>query len=181
MKKKLWYFISLFVLAITAIFVVPAIKDSDISVNAEEAPVEVSIEAVYAQNGYGYPEEAGWVTFKVSLSKAQKTDVFVYLETRDISAIASKGDYSGMSGDGGVKIDRNMFGKTFIIATKRAEYAVKGENGIIYSREFEVVITGVKGIDNYKIVKSSAKARIGYKGLSWLPSIGGKRWQCDYK
>ena len=162
MKRKLWYVISLLVLAFTAIFVVPSIKNIDINVNAEEAPVEISLEAVSAQNGYGYPDESGWVTFKVSLSKAQKTDVFVYLETRDISAIASKGDYSAMSGDGGVKIDRNMFGKTFIIATNRAEYAVKGENGIIYSREFEVVITGVKGISNYKIVNSSAKAMIGY-------------------
>ena len=164
MKKKLWCFISLLVLAITAIFVVPSIKNIGINLNAaEEEPVEISIEAVSTQNGYGYPDESGWVTFKVSLSKVQKVDVFVYLETRDISAIAAKGDYAGIIGNtSGVKIDRNMFGKTFIITTNRAEYAVKGENGVIYSREFEIAITGVKGIENYKIVKSTARAMIGY-------------------
>ena len=55
-----------------------------------------------------------------------------------------------------------MPGKNFIIATKRSEFAVKGPDGIIYSRSFEVVINDVVGLENYKIVNSSAKAMIDY-------------------
>ena len=78
MKRKLWYFISLLVLAITAIFVIPSVKNLDFSVNAEEETVEVSIKALNVENGFGYPDDVGIVNFRIELSKIQKKEVKVY-------------------------------------------------------------------------------------------------------
>lgn len=169
MKSKIFRLVLLFVVVLAAICVVPNFKSNLKSVVAADSEYEISIDPknkVYYHD-YSYPNDAGAVYFTISISKAVDTDVKVYYETRDKSAIASSGDYTAKSSF--ATIPKNETSVDIVIYVGRAEYAVGSPSGINNmvpcSREFEVVLTNVVGIENFKYKDQIGHGMIGYNYL----------------
>ena len=165
MKKKRFRIVLLFVVVLATICVVPTLKSNLKSVVAADSKYEISIDPknkVYYHD-FSYPNDAGAVYFTISISKAVDTDVDVYYETRDKSAIASSGDYTAKSSF--ATIPKNETSVDIVIYVGRAEFAVKAFNGDIHSREFEVVLTNVVGLENFEYKDQIGHGMIGYNYL----------------
>ena len=162
MKSKIFRIVLLIIIVSTAIFVTPNFKSNVKGVVAETAEYEISIDPkdkVYYHD-YSYPNDAGAVYFTISISKAVDTDVDVYYETRDKSAIASSGDYTAKSSF--ATIPKNETSVDIVIYVGRAEFAVVDFSGATCSREFEVVLTNVVGLENFKYKYQIGHGMIGY-------------------
>lgn len=159
MKKKISRLLLIFILTFVTLFVGSS-TDSDIKVNAASSEYEISISPKYIMSGYAFPLEPGVVYFTISISKEYNQDIDVYYETRDKSAIASLGDYTAK--ESFATIPKNKKTVDVAVYVGRSEFAVMDQMGMIYSREFEIVLTDVVGITNFTYGKQSAKAMIGY-------------------
>ena len=162
MKSKIFRLVLLFVVVLAAICVVPTFKSNLKSVVAADSEYEISItpKDIKYWNEFAYPNDAGNVYFTVKMSKPADTDVKVYYETRDRSAIANLGDYTAKSTY--TIIPKNETSTDIVVSVGRAKYAVKDLNAITHSREFEVVLLDVEGLEDFRYGQQSAKGMIGY-------------------
>lgn len=154
MKKKILFLLSFLILSMSILFVVPQFNVKAVSYTRE---IEINPRG---EEKYAYADITGRTYFEISMDFAYDNDVYVYFETKNKSAVAELGDYMAKS-----SVAVIQKGKTSVIINiyaGRSEYAVIDVDGVAHSREFEVCITAVEGIENYVITKSSASGMIWY-------------------
>lgn len=138
-------------------------------------------------DGVAQPSTDGYVYFKIALDRAPEENVRVYYHTRDMSAIASEGDYDAV--DDSVLLTPDSYSKVLAVKvyskSVRIQGTERGENSGNYyyrpnyiekNRTFRVVLyraeseTGCAVIsDTQKFLECSA----GYNGVYEICYAGG--------
>lgn len=156
------------------------------SAQGESDVITASIEAQTVRDGVAQPSADGYVYFIIALDRAPEENVRVYYHTRDMSAIASEGDYDAVSDS--VIFTPDSYSKVLAVKVYSKGVRIQGmergeKNGNFYwgnyienTRTFRVVLYRAESKNNCVEIsgtKNALECSAGYSDTYEISYGGG--------